>query len=394
MKQECPLSAVACLALITAAPAWATTDIVYFGSHGVVGAGAGGPPQEPPPGSPPNGIFLAHFDDVTGKLTAIGQTVDLEHPTWIADNPEKPIIYSVNQLGDASNQQGEVVAYKINLPAGNLTEIGRVKSGGRGTTYVSFDPVTQTVFTANYASGQVTAIAVKPDGSLGEVTSASQNYGHGPLAQRQSSPHAHSALIDPSHRFVLVPDLGADRVFVYRFNDADRTLSAGDPPFEQFDPASGPRHLIFYPGGKFVYVNTELTAEIDVLSWDANTGHLTLVQKLSTVLPSFKGYRSGAEIALSPDSRHLYASNRSDGTVEVYAVNSATGKLTEIQRIPAEGTNPWSFAIDPTGHWLLVTDEGSNSVVVLKIDPHSGKLSATGETMTMRHPVSATIVPG
>jgi 6-phosphogluconolactonase len=376
----------ACLALaaLCAMPAVAKTDLVYFGSHG-----AGGPPGHPPKPDAVNGIWAARFDDVTGQLSPLGRVTLLDRPTWIVVNPEKPIIYSVNELGNAPGQDGQVVAYAVDPASGALREINRVDAGGGGTTHLAFDQVTQTIFTANFGSGHVTAIAVKPDGSLGEVASKQQDFGHGP-SRRQTTPHAHAVAVDPTHQYVLAPDLGADRMFVYHFDDATRALSPANPAYVQFPPGTGPRHVVFSPSGRFAYLITELSAELNVFAWDAKQGQLKLVQTLSSVPADFKGERSGAEIAVSHDGRFLYLSNRSDSTIDSYRIDAASGRLTPLQRIAAGGQNPWSFGIDPTGRWMLVTNETSSQVAVFKIDPRSGAVSATGNTMAMEHPVSAT----
>jgi 6-phosphogluconolactonase len=137
-------------------------------------------------------------------------------------------------------------------------------------------------------------------------------------------------------------------------------------------------------------MESELTAKVYVFALDAKTGKVSEVQQVSGVPAGFSGETSGAEIAVSRDGRFVYTSNRGDDTLEAYARKQSSGKLTEIQRLPAQGKNPWSFAIDPSAHWLLVTDQASNEVVVLKINPRTGKLSASGMSMPCLSPVSAT----
>lgn len=379
------------LALIAATPsAVASTDLVYFGSAPPAGRpGPGGRPPQVNPHAPPNSIYAARFDEMTGQLTSLGQVTKLDRPTWIVANPEQPIIYSVNELGNFGAVQGQVVAYKVNPSNGGLAEINRVEAGGGGTTNLFLDQASQTIFTANYGTGQVSAVPIKPDGSLGALTSVVQDYGSGP-SPRQQGPHAHAVGLDPSHQWLFVPDLGADRMFEYHFNDATRTLTPANPPYHQFAPGTGPRHLAFSADGRFIYMESELTAKVYVFALDAKTGKVSEVQQVSGVPAGFTGETSGAEIAVSRDGRFVYTSNRGDDTLEAYARKQSSGKLTEIQRLPAQGKNPWSFAIDPSAHWLLVTDQASNEVVVLKINPRTGKLSASGMSMPCLSPVSAT----
>jgi len=395
------------LGALPAYAATATSDLVYFGSHGTQTQGApppgggnrpvaAGPPaggQRPP--QKPVDIYAARFDEATGQLTLLGPMAQLARPTWMTANPEKPIIYSDNEIGSGPADPGQVVAFKIDPASGGLSEINRVGAVGGGTTYVSFDPVTQTVFASNFNTGHVVAIPVKPDGSLGEASSSQLDYGKGPN-RRQPGPHAHSVIIDPSHHFVLVPDMGADRVFVYKFDDATRTLSPAATPFAQFPPGTGPRHAVFSPNGRYLYVMTELTAEIHSFAWDAATGSLTPIQTFKTINkpPAGALTMDGAEVAISANGKFLYSSTRLDNSISVYAIDARNGHFAQIQHISSQGENPWSFTIDPSGHWMLVTDERSSLVAVLKIDPTSGKLTATGESIKVPHPVSATFISG
>jgi 6-phosphogluconolactonase len=147
---------------------------------------------------------------------------------------------------------------------------------------------------------------------------------------------------------------------------------------------------VFHPNGKFLYLDTELTAELRAYRWDANHGRLRLLQTLSPYPAGYSGAeKSAAEIVVSRDGRFLYVSLRGDqDSIVGYTVNKQAGTLKEIQRISSHGKTPWSFGIDPTGHWMLVTNEASDSVTVLNIDPATGKLSATNESMSIPKPVT------
>jgi 6-phosphogluconolactonase len=144
---------------------------------------------------------------------------------------------------------------------------------------------------------------------------------------------------------------------------------------------------VFSGNGKFLFVDAELTAELWSYRWDAAEARLQLVQTVSTADRSVD--KSAAEIALSPDGRFLYLSLRGDqDSIVVYAIDGVQGTLQEIQRVPSQGKSPWSFGIDPTGHWLLVTNEGSNSVTEFKVDPVGGKLTPTGQSLQIPQPVA------
>lgn len=86
--------------------------------------------------------------------------------------------------------------------------------------------------------------------------------GSGPDKDRQDGPHPHEAVLDPTKKFLLVPDLGTDEVHVYTF-DANSLKTTAQTALKA--PAgSGPRHIAFaQKGGKtFMYLITELTSNI------------------------------------------------------------------------------------------------------------------------------------
>jgi 6-phosphogluconolactonase len=336
-------------------------------------------------------IRALRLDTATGKLTEIGTVAEGPKTTWVAAHPQLPVLYGVD---DDNARDGSITAYAVNRETGALDKINEVASGGRGTTNLVLDPPSNTLLAANYASGSVSSVAINPDGSLGARVSTVTETGSGPN-RRQASAHAHSAVVDPSGRYALVPDLGADRVFVYRFDRASHALSAdcgNDPAAFVVPPGSGPRHIVFGANGEFVYLLTELSAEVMVLHWDAEQGKLTLVQSLPVTNPGFDGVKSGAEIALSQDGRFVYVEDRGENALVVYRVNSRTGELAPIQRTPSGGDRPWGFAIDSSGKWLLVANQHSGNVSVFSVDPVSGKVASTGESVALPTPVSVAFV--
>lgn len=342
--------------------------LVYFGTHG-------------------SAIYAARLDPRTGHLSALGPVAAIERPTWLVASPHREVLYSVSETGNDGKTQASVSSFAVDPATGQLRLLNKVDSGGGGATHLALDPRSATVFVAHYGTGQVSALPVRADGSLGPVASVEADQGTGPKP-RQAGPHAHSVAVDPSGRFVLAADLGADRLFVYRFDPASRTLSPGDPAFVAAAPGSGPRHLAFLPNGRFVYLDSELSGELTGYAWDARRGVLRALATISTSPPDYTGNRSAAELVASSDGRFLYVSNRGDDTLVAYAVDAASGALREIQRIAAQGKSPWSFSLDPSGRWLLVANEASNAIAEFAVDSRSGRLSATGETLAVPNPVA------
>jgi 6-phosphogluconolactonase len=359
-----------------------TAEWVYIGTHGAA-------KSDPDSQRSLQGIYVARFDIRTGKLSEPQLQVQLPRATWLTSHPRLPIIYTAADSGPGSSAESNIVGFEVEPASGKLSQLGQVGAGGLDATHLTFDAASNTLFVANHGSGAVTAVPVRPDGQLGAVASSQKDYGTGPNP-RQKMPEPHGVAIDPSHHYLLATDFGADRIFVYEFNGHTRTLTPAKVPFVSVPPGSGPRHITFAPDGKFLYLLTELTAELRVYRWDAGAGHLELAQTLSAYPADYSGnQKSGAEIAMSRDGRFLYVSLRGDqDSLVVYGIARGTGQLREIQRASAQGKSPWSMAIDPAGHWLFVANEASNLVTLFSIDTSTGRLTATDATLSIPRPVA------
>jgi 6-phosphogluconolactonase len=363
--------------------------LVYIGTQG----GGGPPGQQPSSDAAPQGIYAARLDEKTGHLTSLGIQIQLQRSDWLINSPKRPVIYSVANGDGGMAADSVIYSLGVDGKTGALKVINKVDAGGKDATHLAIDAASGTLFSANHGSGTVAAIPLLADGSVGEVASLGKDYGVGPN-RRQNMPQAHGVTVDPTHKYVLVTDFGADRIFIYHFDGKTRTLTASTPPFDVMPPGSGPRHPVFHPSGKFLLVDSEMGAELRSYSWDPKKGLVHLVQKLSPYPAGFSGEKSAAELAVSRDGRFVYLSLRGDqNSLIVYAFNQKTGMLTERQRMASGGKMPWSFGIDPTGHWMVVTNQASDSVNVFKINPATGKLTATNESLSIPKPVTVVFYP-
>ncbi|MES3022815.1 MAG: lactonase family protein [Pseudomonadota bacterium] len=335
-------------------------------------------------------ILGARLDGRSGRLTLTGSMAKLERPTWIVTDPTRPLLYSVSEIGNYTDERGSVHSFSIDPATGKLGALSRTDSGGNGPTFLSFDPRAKALFVANFGKGHVAAIPVRDDGSLAPATSVVTDYGTGP-SPKQRHPHAHAALLDPSGKFVLTPDMGADRVFVYRYDIQSGALAPADPPFESTGPATGPRHLAFSPDGRFAFVLAELSSELRVFRWDAANGRLAPVQSVPVDLSE---PRSAAEILSSRDGRFLYISSRAANSIIVFGVDKQNGTVTRLQEIASGGDTPRSFGIDPSGRWMIVGNQASKTLAVFRIDAATGRLSAVGGPLPVpQKPVAFAFYP-
>jgi 6-phosphogluconolactonase len=243
------------------------------------------------------------------------------------------------------------------------------------------------VLVANYGSGSIACLPIRPDGRLGEATSSIQHEGSSIDPRRQQGPHAHSINLDAAGRFAFVADLGLDEVLIYRFDAAKGKLTPNDPPSTKVAPGAGPRHFAFHPTGRYAYVINELSSTVTALRYDARQGSLASLQTVSTVPEGFDGRSTTAEVRVHPSGKFLYGSNRGHDSIACFAVDTATGKLTPIGHQSTQGKTPRNFGIDPTGSYLLAANQGTGNVVVFRIDPQTGMLRPAEQSITVPMPV-------
>ncbi len=311
------------------------------------------------------GVYAYEFDAETGKLTLKGVAAETPDPSFVLVHPSGKYAYAANE----GEKKSMVTAFAIDAKAAKLTQLNQLPALGESPCYLSLDKTGKYLFVANYSSGSIAVFPILADGRLGEHTAAVQHHGSGPNRKRQEGPHAHWIEASPDNRFVLVADLGLDEIVSYRFDAAKGTLMPNDPPFTKLAPGAGPRHGVFSMDGKFFYVVSEMNATVTAFAYDAGKGTLKDFQVVSTLPKGFQGRNDDAEIAIHPDGKWLFASNRGHDTIAVFAVDPASGMLRPAGEFPTGGKEPRHFAIDPTGRFLLVENQLSNSIVVFRIDP-------------------------
>jgi 6-phosphogluconolactonase len=308
--------------------------------------------------------------------------------------PDGKYLYAVNEIDHfGASKSGAVSAFAIDGASGALKLLNQAPTQGAGPCHVSLDKTGKFVLVANYDSGSVASFPIREDGSLGAIAGFVQHSGSSVDKERQSGPHAHWIGVSPDNRFVLAADLGLDKVLAYRFDAATGTLAANAPPFVKVNAGAGPRHFAFHPSGKFAYVLSEMENSVTAFAYKSRNGSLKPLQTISTLAPSYTGAKEAAELVLHPSGKFLYASNRgAANSITLFAVNTETGKLTLVDRYATQGKTPRNFAIDPTGEFLLAANQESGNIVVFRIDPATGRLAPTANTVEIPAPVCITFV--
>src|SRR5437667_1300035 len=317
-------------------------------------------------------IYLVRMDRRSGELLQVGAINAGANPSFLSIHPNGRVLYAVNEL----EPTGVVSAFAIESGTGALTGLNDQPSGGGAPCYVSVDRSGRAALVANYAGGSVALLPIGPNGALAPAHVV-QHTGKGPTPERQEAPHAHCILPDPSNRFALAADLGADRVFVYRLDLDAKSLRHIEEGDASLRPGAGPRHLAFHPTLPLVFVAVELDSTVATLRFDAERGALSLLDARSTLPAGWTGTNYPADIHVASSGRTLYVSNRGHNSIAVFSVAEATGALALEQVVSTEGDWPRNFSLHPSGRWQLVANQRSDSVVVFERDPENGRLTPT-----------------
>ena len=328
------------------------------------------------------GIYRYRFDE--GRIDPQPlQVTPASNPSWLTLSADRRRLWVVNE-----QPAGAVSAFSLD-PSHLVAPLNRVDSQGAEPTHSSVSADGRFLFVANYGGssaegGSLSVLPVHADGQLGDVLQQLRHAASKVNLQRQATPHVHSAVPSPDGRYLFVSDLGADRVFGYRYDaDAAQPLSAFDAV--ALAPGSGPRHLWFGADGRHAYLTLEMSAQVAVFEY--RDGHLKLTQTVPLTDSDDPASKAGGAVHGSRDGRFLYVSNRgSANALVVFAIHPVDGRLSVLQRRSVDGDHPREFALDPTGRFVLVANQKSNEIVVIRRDPATGLLGETVQVLEQAAP--------
>jgi len=260
------------------------------------------------------------------------------------------------------------------------------------TTHVSVHPDGKTLFGANYKDGSFVAFSLWDNGALNKriflEIPGQGSRGDKTNQHRQDGPHAHMIVASPNPNFIIGMDLGADKIWVWRYNSTG--IRANSP--KSFDVAlgSGPRHIAFSPNGNYAYVVDEIACTVLVLKFNKDAGTFSQVQVISS-LPKQQqgdGSISAGEIRVHPSGNFVYVTNRNgpSDSIGIFSINATDGTVTPVSWEPSRARSPRGLNLCPSGKYLYVANENAdwsgNSLFAFAIDQFSGKLSLIGSYST------------
>lgn len=324
-------------------------------------------------------------------------------PGWIALHPNRRFLYTANEVKSFEGMEGGgVSAFAIDLSTGSLTPLNSHRTSFQ-PCHCAVDSTGRYLVVANYGGATVNLFCLMPDGQLGPESDVHCHSGSSVHPLRQAQPHPHAVNFDPANRFVFVPDLGLDQIFVYELDRDAGKLVPRPRQTVQVTAGSGPRHMAFDPHGRFAYLVNEMNATATAFAYDASSGTMQELQTIDLLPEGFEGYRSAAEIAIHPSGRFVYATTRSHGSrgmppapgldlITWCAIHPEDGTLGELSRIPSGGGVPRSFTFDQRGEHMFVAHQTSGTVVTFRIHPDTGEPVPTGDVISTPAPVCLCLI--
>lgn len=321
------------------------------------------------------GIYHCTLNTQKGRLSEPVLAAEISGPGFLAMHPTLPRLYAVGGL----EGKPVVAAYDVQGKPGRATLkfLNAAEIGDGGAAHVSVDATGRTILTAQYGGGSTGVFSLKDDGSLNQQTQLIKHAGGSKVVpRRQDASHAHWTGFSPDNRFGFVPDLGLDKVVIYR---VDAAASKIEPHgFGEISAGGGPRHMKFHNNGRWIYVLHELDLKVTVFDYNSEAGTMTAKQTIETVprdLLAKEQFKSCSEVRVHPSGKFLYAANRGHDTITAFRIDAETGELSFIEREHVRGATPRNFNIDPSGKWLLAAGQDSSTLASFAIDTETGELS-------------------
>ena len=326
-----------------------------------------------------NGIYVYDFDSNTGDFNFKNSSTPTDNPSYLSVSKNNDFIYSVNELGSDSKAS----AFSYQATDGAITFLNSKATQGADPCYLINDD--ENVITANYSGGSISVFSKNNDGSLGDLKQSIKHIEKGINKERQEASHIHMVEFSPDKKFVLATNLGNDKLYSYAYDAVDYSTPLKLVDSVAVAAGSGPRHFTFSKDGATLYLVNELNGSLNV--YDYNNGHLKSKQTTSIISKGFKGKFTAAAIITSHDGKFLYVTNRGEAnTISTFEIVK-NGKLKPKGESSTLGNGPRSFAIDPSGNYLLIAHQYTNNIMIFKRNKITGELTDTGKRIELCSPV-------
>jgi len=334
------------------------------------------------------GIYFCRLQLITGEMIIRGNISGIDNPSFLSMDASNQYLIAVNEVSEINgNPGGSVSSFKIDPENGSLTFINMQSTLGESPCHITIDRTGKFILIANYSGGNIIVFPILQDCMIGKNVEFIQHKGKSIIPDRQENPHPHSIILSPDNRYAFVPDLGLDKILIYRFDQKTGKLRSSDIPYISLKPGAGPRHFTFSRDGKFAYVINELDSTVTAFRYYPDKGKLKEIQTITTLPGDFTGTSYCADIHIHPNNLFLYGSNRGHNSISTFSIDPSKGKLKLKGFTETLGDFPRNFAIDPSGQYLLAANQRSDNIFSFRIKPETGELTPTGYKIEIPKPV-------
>lgn len=325
-------------------------------------------------------VYAASADQQ--KLEQVQIVGGLANPSYLLLNKAGDRLYSVH--GDLDY----LSTFSVDKKTGHITLMQQQHCQGKNPVHLALDPTEKFLIVSNHWTSALAVLPVKPDGTLDQVRQLEVLPGTpGPHRVEQALGKPHFNPFDPSGRFVVVPDKGLNRIFSFRFENGTLTPTTQGSVLTR--ETAGPRHIAFHPTQAMAYVVNELDSTVTAYKFDAITGALTPAQLLSALPDTYTGDNRAAAIFVHPNGRWLFASNRGDDSLAVFAIDPKNNRIRFVRTQLTQGKTPRFCTLSPNQKVIWILNEESDTMVPVALDPEhpSDPFLSTGQAVSCGSPV-------
>ncbi|MHC0441493.1 lactonase family protein [Flavobacterium sp. 3-210] len=325
-------------------------------------------------------IQIYKLDTINGKLSKVASAKNIINPSYLTVSPNGKYVYACTDT--KTPNAGSISSFEFNPENKSLTFLNSQRSGGENPVYVTVHKSGKWIANANYTEGSVSVFPILENGKIDSIAQNFQYMGGSTHKERQTRSHVHSAIFSPQFDYLFLPDLGADKIRCYAFDENQKKpLTETKNPFTKTDLEAGPRHFTFHPNQKFGYCIEEMAGQISVYHYE--NGVLNKIQRIATHPDKIKEGFESSDIHISPDGKFLYATNRGkENNIAIFTIDE-NGFLKNIGYQSTLGKHPRVFAIDESGKFLVASNVNTGNVVVFKRNQKTGLLKKVGKEIKM-----------
>jgi 6-phosphogluconolactonase len=334
-----------------------------------------------------NGIHICESDSETGDFKLIEKLDVLENPIYMALSKDCSRLYCVfsdPKIGSGSCNGG-IAAFKAD--GAKLEKMNSVFTARSVPCHVSLSIDEKRLLFAEYSKGTAGIVNLNRDGSIDDTSlRLVEHFGDGPNKPRQDAAHAHCAIATPDNKYMLVADLGIDYIKAYELEKCGCEMKEANAATIRTVPAgAGPRHMIFHPNGKILYVLFELTNLVSSYRYDGR--RFTLIETQSLIPAWYKDFSKASAIKISADGKQLFCSNRGYDSIAVFNLDAVSGHMELLNIAKLDGSFPRDFEFMPGEKFCLIGFEKSNTVKSYAYEKATGKFTEVAKMEGIYRPL-------